>query len=85
MSSCNRNLLKANNYDVQLYNWKFVNSYNEYYILGDLENGNFWETSLVDYIKIHRDHIECVTINKSIYRLFYEDRVNGDSEYKIFM
>ncbi len=59
-------------YDVELDQWDIRFDEDDYmYAVGNLGNGNEWETSNIVSIKARKDHYRCKTSSGTVYRLYF--------------
>jgi len=83
--SSNRYLIQSYNYDVELQNWELIEeSDGDYFVSGQLENKNWWNTSYIKHIDIRNDHLKIKTINNSIYRCFYTESLDCEFGRRIY-
>ena len=83
--SSNRYLIQSNNYDVDLQNWELISDGNDYFVSGQLENKNWWNTSYIKHIDIRNDHLKIRTINNTIYRCFYTESLDFEFGRRIYL
>jgi len=84
-NSSNRYLIQSYNYDVELQNWELIEETNgDYFVCGQLENKNWWNTSYIKHIDIRNDHLKIRTINNTIYRCFYTESLDYEFGRRIY-
>ena len=83
--SSNRYLIQSYNYDVELQNWELIEETDgDYFVSGQLENKNWWNTSYVKHIDIRNDHLKIKTINNTVYRCFYTESLDSEFGRRIY-
>ena len=83
--SSNRYLIQSCNYDVELQSWELIEDKDgDYFVSGQLENKNFWNSSYIKHIDIKNDHLKIRTINNTIYRCFYTESLDYDFGRRIY-
>jgi len=83
--SSNRYLIQSYNYDIELQNWELIEETDgDYFVSGQLENKNWWNSSYIKHIDIRNDHLKIRTINNSIYRCFYTESLDYEFGRRIY-